>query len=257
MNIAKSPRKPDIAGWCDKLEKANESVIAIQLSEDAHDARLAARVLKHAHFQGTFMREDGGIKFKIDGKVENPDCFACGESTVERGGQLLFCSDECKDIAAAVRYARKKIDEEIPWDFDLLVGFGQKIFPWASSGRTYDPQRRNVPQETRKAIFTRDEHRCVLCGEPATQIDHIAGSSSDATNLRAVCADCNRKLMLSNLVQITEEEKREAFKARANHLSSLISAPTPPSVGFDHKTWNDKWRTYAKMRQAFLPLINA
>jgi hypothetical protein len=43
------------------------------------------------------------------------------------------------------------------------------------------------------AILNRDGHRCVVCGEPATEVDHIDGVwQHDAPgNLRAVCAAHN------------------------------------------------------------------
>ncbi len=252
MNPENIPTKSEIAGWCDKLEKANDSVVAVQISKDDKDAILAARVLKQAYFHGILTRDDGGDNLNVDAKVERPDCLVCGGSTVENAGKLLFCSDDCQEFAGYVRYARKKIDEEMPWDLDLLKGFGRKIIHWVSSGHVYDSRGRYLPRKTREEILFRDGQRCAICGEPATEIDHIAGSSSEPANLRAVCADCNRKLMLGNLVPTTKKEKRVAMKARGDHLSSLISAPIPPSIAFDHATWINEWRSVEKMRKFFL-----
>jgi len=254
MKIGKSLQNLESDAWCEKLEFAVASIDRVQLSADDHDSQLARRVIKSAYLQAATLRDNGGVVVEIYGNLENPDCFVCGAGVLEHGAYLLFCSDECKDVALAVRYARKKIDEEIPWTFDLLVGFGQKIFPWSSSGSTYDSRRRNLSEDIRSKVFERDERQCVLCGEPATQIDHIAGSSSDPSNLRAVCAACNRKHMLENLVPITNEAKRKALKDRVIQLSRFIGTTIPSSPSFDHTNWSDKWRSYSKMRRASLPV---
>jgi 5-methylcytosine-specific restriction endonuclease McrA len=47
----------------------------------------------------------------------------------------------------------------------------------------------------RKQILERDGHRCVVCGEPAVEVDHIKprihGGGSDPSNLRSVCEQHN------------------------------------------------------------------
>jgi 5-methylcytosine-specific restriction protein A len=61
-----------------------------------------------------------------------------------------------------------------------------------SSRRTGNRQWRN----TRAAILSRDNYTCQLCGEPATQVDHITTAANHGTdehsNLRAVCQPCNQ-----------------------------------------------------------------
>jgi 5-methylcytosine-specific restriction endonuclease McrA len=47
----------------------------------------------------------------------------------------------------------------------------------------------------RERILARDGHVCVVCGAPASEVDHIrpvsVGGSDDPANLRAVCGDHN------------------------------------------------------------------
>ena len=48
----------------------------------------------------------------------------------------------------------------------------------------------------RAEVIIRDGRRCQLCGAPATDVDHVIpvsqGGADDPTNLRALCAHCNR-----------------------------------------------------------------
>jgi 5-methylcytosine-specific restriction endonuclease McrA len=69
--------------------------------------------------------------------------------------------------------------------------------------RHYPPRapRRNGStrawRTTRAQVLERDGHACQQCGAPATHADHVTprayGGSDDATNLQALCADCNLK----------------------------------------------------------------
>ncbi len=47
----------------------------------------------------------------------------------------------------------------------------------------------------REAVLARDGHRCVVCGAPATEVDHLvtvsAGGGDEPANLRAVCRGHN------------------------------------------------------------------
>ncbi len=51
-------------------------------------------------------------------------------------------------------------------------------------------------RKLRAAILARDGFACKLCGNPATQVDHIRpkahGGADDESNLRAICENCHR-----------------------------------------------------------------
>jgi 5-methylcytosine-specific restriction protein A len=57
----------------------------------------------------------------------------------------------------------------------------------ASSRRTSTRAWRTIAEQIRQ----RDNHRCVLCGRPARQVDHITpvvdGGSDEPQNLRTIC----------------------------------------------------------------------
>lgn len=52
-------------------------------------------------------------------------------------------------------------------------------------------------EATRKRILARDGFVCVVCGSPATHVDHIvpkaAGGTDEESNLQAMCAEHNLK----------------------------------------------------------------
>ena len=71
----------------------------------------------------------------------------------------------------------------------------------ALSDGSYCPEHRRggstrQRRRTRAVVMIRDGHRCQLCGAPATDVDHVLpvseGGRDDPSNLRALCAHCNR-----------------------------------------------------------------
>lgn len=49
----------------------------------------------------------------------------------------------------------------------------------------------------RALVLERDGHRCVLCGAPATEVDHVrprvAGGTDHPANLRSLCHRCHAR----------------------------------------------------------------
>lgn len=66
--------------------------------------------------------------------------------------------------------------------------------------------RRTDPTAWRQArarALDRDRHRCVRCGRPATEVDHIweiadGGSLYDLANLQSLCHDCHHAKTISS-----------------------------------------------------------
>jgi len=50
-------------------------------------------------------------------------------------------------------------------------------------------------RKLRAQILARDRHRCRICGQTATHVDHVrsivSGGTDHPSNLRALCATCN------------------------------------------------------------------
>lgn len=61
---------------------------------------------------------------------------------------------------------------------------------WEGSDR-----RQHFPddwEQRRQAVFARDGHRCVLCGAPAEEVDHVGDRDDHRIEmLRSVCKPCH------------------------------------------------------------------
>lgn len=102
----------------------------------------------------------------------------------------LFCREKCQQTAEIVRYGRATLRDG-RYQRDPLVRRAIATRIALILGGGYPKKARALSRERREAIFARDGWRCRLCGAPATEIDHIAGSSPDPENLQAICASCN------------------------------------------------------------------
>ena len=139
-------------------------------------------------------------------------CQNCGEElpldSIKRG--KLFCGEKCRETAKAVRFGRAATRdgryESNPEDREAL---DIKIIMVLGGG--YKERERRLSKEQREYIFERDGWTCQLCGAPATQIDHIDGSSSDPDNLQAACGPCNLEKAKSNPTPASMATRMEAY----------------------------------------------
>jgi hypothetical protein len=171
-------------------------------------------------------------------------CAGCG--TQLRTPQL-FCEDyPCQQIAKAVRYVRRTEADRRIEKPDVQAGIGSKL--WQLTGGGYPERARRLSTEQRQQILVRDKYRCQLCDNPANEVDHIAGDSSDPTNLRALCGDCNREESLKRKRPATDEEAaclREMF----DDIAERIAAPSPTRLCDDPSRWDKCWRGIANARR--------
>jgi len=147
----------------------------------------------------------------------------------------LYCSELCLQTAKMIRYIRNKIAEGRTEEPDVSEAIEMKMASVLGGG--YPAKARQVSAQLRRAIMERDSTTCRLCGAPATEIDHIAGSSNLPGNLRALCKPCNMKL-----AQAKFEPTDAAGQQRAADLWRRIDAETPERLCDDEKNWNSLWR---------------
>jgi hypothetical protein len=94
---------------------------------------------------------------------------------------------------------------------DIVYAIRMKIA--SAIGGGYDQQARTLRSEVRRAVIERDQGRCVLCGGPGEEVDHIAGPSPELTNLRLLCKSCHRVVTEQHLIPITDAGARGAVPA--------------------------------------------
>ena len=120
------------------------------------------------------------------------ECANCGGPV--DAAPWMYCSPLCSETASTVRYARgvqrdgriadPEVQEAVLIHIALVLGGG------------YNADRRRLTDQVRREVLDRSEGRCVECGEPATEIDHIdpgfVGNINDPTNLQGLCSACHR-----------------------------------------------------------------
>ena len=164
-----------------------------------------------------------------------PGCCVNCDERLSGGKPRLYCGDLCDQTASTVRYARRvmadgrwkqpDVQEAIKTRMAMILGGG------------YPARERQLTAAERQAVIERDGGHCRLCGAPATEVDHIAGSSGDPTNLQAVCHDCHtRKTGLG----FRPAEGAELESARVIWLR--VQAATPMRLCDDQNAWNGIWR---------------
>lgn len=151
----------------------------------------------------------------------------------------LVCGDKCKQTAKAVRYGRAtRRDGRYERDPLVREALEQRIAHILGGG--YPERDRALSPEQREAIFTRDGGHCRLCGAPATEIDHIAGSSADPENLQALCKPCTMAKARANFRGATSEEEAEG-----EAIWARITAEPPSRLCDDETKWDKLWRKIA------------
>jgi 5-methylcytosine-specific restriction endonuclease McrA len=180
-------------------------------------------------------------------------CVNCDRLLVPPRRSFLYCSKACQQEVAYVRYARAVIrDGRIKRD-DVQEALAiQKA--WVLTGGYNTRNELTLPEDVRAVVFDRDGGRCVLCGRPATDIDHHRADPTadinDPTNLRGLCAECHRNKTLANLRPI-DPETEPVLWAKAKELEARVQAPTPLRLSDDEIRWNKSWQIISKERAAF------
>jgi|GEM_PF-6004763 hypothetical protein len=171
----------------------------------------------------------------LDSLASSLKCANCGE-LVEKPSP--YCGEYCQQFAGTIRYSRKAIQARRTDDEDFHIGLGTRLIALLKGG--YPTKARSLDKETRDFVFGRDKMICQICGGTADQIDHINGSSSAITNLRAVCGKCNRKLAVDNVSFVNIEENANSGNCTHETLQELavrIAAPNNQFFCDDYNVW--------------------
>ena len=161
-------------------------------------------------------------------------CANCG--VLIEGGRNLFCSELCRQAAKAVRYARAVIADgrmDLP---DVQEAVVVKIAFVAGGG--YDEAGRRIAHEKREEVQAKSDGRCVRCGSPGDEIDHLDGSSDSPDNLQLLCRPCHKAKTDLSLRPATEESIQLVHRPLWARIRA--SEPHQPS---DTSGW--AWRQWA------------
>ena len=187
-----------------------------------------------------------GVMFEAeaDRLADSLRCVECGERPVS-AQRPLFCSDLCQQNASVVRYVRKAMTDGRAAFSDQQEGIGQKLMQIVKGG--YPAAERKIPAKLRAQILERDQRTCQICGKPGDEIDHIAGSANDPSNLRVTCGACNRSRVFDAMRPATDDEKKMLAQV-LGALALRIAAPEATKL-CDHEAWESWWRGISGTRR--------
>ena len=163
----------------------------------------------------------------------------------------LFCSEICKQRADTVRYGRR-VNRDGRIRDPLVAEALRTKMAFAVTDGGYPSTLRELDLDTRNAVVERDGGRCVLCGQPGIEIDHIAGSSSELSNLQLLCHDCHMAKTQENFRPI--EPGSQADKIWSE-LMARINSPEPMHECDNEVTWPSRWRQIAAERRSAPPSV--
>lgn len=155
----------------------------------------------------------------------------------------LFCSEFCKETAKDVRYFRRVFRDGRIDDPDVQEAVRTRVAFLAIGG--YSMLERTLTPSTREAVKSRDNRTCRTCGKSGNEIDHIAGSSNDLSNLQVLCASCHRSKTMANMT-----EASPAFqKTMQEFFASRVEPELPALLADDEEEWATSWRRLKKARR--------
>jgi hypothetical protein len=173
-------------------------------------------------------------------------CVNCGIAPA--GQDALFCSETCRQEARFVRYVRATLADGRAIQPDVQEAIGTKLIFALSGG--YPARERYIPPTVRAQVWERDGRRCILCGEPASEIDHIQGNAHTLDNLRCVCHRCNLQRMEAGVTKLTDSDEIAGYQKLYDELVTRCQASQPTRLCDNEAQWNNEWRSLQKQRRA-------
>ncbi len=175
------------------------------------------------------------------------DCLNCdGLIPPHMRPGSLFCSEICKQRADTVRYGRRVFRDGRIQDPLVAEALRTKM-AFAVTDGGYPSMLRDLDADIRNAVVERDGGRCVLCGQPGTEIDHIAGNSSELSNLQLLCHDCHTAKTQENFRPIEPDSQADRIWSE---LMTRINSAEPLRQCDDEATWPSRWRQIAAERRS-------
>jgi 5-methylcytosine-specific restriction endonuclease McrA len=162
-------------------------------------------------------------------------CCANCDQLLDGGKPRLYCSPLCEQTASTIRYTRRVIADGRWEQADVKEAIRTRMAMILGGG--YPAAARRLTPAQRKEVLERDGGRCQLCGEPGNEIDHIAGSAADLSNLQTLCHQCHGQ---KTALGFRPAGPAEVEKSRA--IWKRVQSPEPLRLCDDDRNWNAIWR---------------
>ncbi|MFF3147675.1 HNH endonuclease [Streptomyces sp. NPDC057927] len=155
--------------------------------------------------------------------VFRPDhCAHCGRR-LDPGNRGLFCDAGCKDSAHTIRWTRRHLASGtftpahvrygVIRDEDYAKALYNRLRFAVAGG-----YRRSTSPAERDAVVARDGGRCVRCGAPGEEVDHVRGDSPEMSNRQLLCRVCHD----SKTQNQSREGMRLALRGRPTRSWSVL-----------------------------------
>jgi 5-methylcytosine-specific restriction endonuclease McrA len=173
-------------------------------------------------------------------------CADCEQEVrLDRKPRTPFCGDLCRERSSLVRYERRlriRLAEEPGFKIDEDIAYALMIRRAHVLSGGYGHDKHKIPPEIRAKVIARDGGRCVKCGAPGQEIDHISGPDPDLANLQLLCTPCHRSKTDKNLVPISADDpKDEHLRQMQRDIMARIDSVEPLKV-CDAPEWATTWR---------------
>ena len=182
----------------------------------------------------------------------HPPCANCGNLCPARGP---YCGAFCKAEAEFVRLCRswlrdpaRRADPNYAYVLQVRLAFLHSEY--LGRGRVYDEKARYLSAGQKAAIRERDGGRCVQCGKPGAEVDHITGSSSDPDNLQLLCPDCHHAKTRQAMTAITDPADLAALGILHQDLAGRADQPLPGRACDNEQSWGTSWRSWPDLTVA-------
>lgn len=171
-------------------------------------------------------------------------CANCGLPIDLSGSRSIYCSELCAQVARAVRYVRACTRDGRADDPNVAEAI-RTLLAFIPAGG-YPARARRLDPAVRQAVIDRDRRQCQDCGAEGTEIDHVAGSSSDLANLRLLCHKCHMAKTQANFVPASRDVLDHVFEPFDARVA--LEAPRQPS---DTADWTyTRWKRNAQVTEA-------
>lgn len=182
------------------------------------------------------------------GRFTADHCANC-HTPLEPSNDSLFCGPTCTDEAKLVRYWRSVIRDGRIADPEIRNALRTRRTHWLNGG--YDAIARRLTEAARSAVWARDDGRCIECGAPGGEIDHIHGSSNVLANLQLLCRECHHRKTESSMVPASDQDK-----ARIREFEiTRVFCVTPANRSDDEGAWKAQNRTLKSERRKRLKAL--